>query len=87
MTRRKYTLERFQVLNDFVDHGLAELSRSEIAVYMTLFRDTRPTGLARTSLTELSRRGGDRFRRSEPMAIALVPSRRDQVRLTPARLG
>jgi DNA-binding MarR family transcriptional regulator len=58
MTRRHYTLERFQVLNDFVDHGLADLSRSEIAVYMILFRDTRPTGLARTSLTELSRRGG-----------------------------
>ena len=55
MTRRHYTLERFQVLNDFVDHGLADLSRSEIAVYMILFRDTRPTGLARTSLTELSR--------------------------------
>ena len=40
MTRRHYTLERFQVLNDFVDHGLADLSRSEIAVYMILFRDT-----------------------------------------------
>jgi DNA-binding MarR family transcriptional regulator len=58
MTRRRYTLERFQVLNDFVDHGLADLSRSEVAVYLILFRDTQPTGLARTSLTELARRGG-----------------------------
>ncbi len=58
MTRRRYTLERFQVLNAFVDHGLADLSRSEIAVYMILFRDTKPTGLARTSRTELARRGG-----------------------------
>jgi hypothetical protein len=58
MTRRRYTLERFHVLNDFVDHGLADLSRSEVAVYLILFRDTKPTGLARTSLTELARRGG-----------------------------
>ncbi len=58
MKRREYTLERFQVLNDFVDLGLADLSRSEIAVYLILFRDTRPSGLARTSLTEFSRRGG-----------------------------
>jgi DNA-binding MarR family transcriptional regulator len=58
MTRRRYTLERFQVLNDFVDHGLADLSRSEIGVYLILWRDTQPTGLARTSLTELARRGG-----------------------------
>jgi DNA-binding MarR family transcriptional regulator len=55
---RRYTLERFQVLNDFVDHGLADLSRSEIGVYLILWRDTKPTGLARTSRTELARRGG-----------------------------
>jgi hypothetical protein len=58
VTRRKYALERFQVLNDFVDLGLADLSRSEIGVYLILWRDTKPTGLARTSLTELARRGG-----------------------------
>jgi hypothetical protein len=58
MTRRRYTLDRFHVLNEFVDHGVADLSRSEIAVYLILFRDTKPTGLARTSLTEFARRGG-----------------------------
>jgi hypothetical protein len=59
MTRRKrISLERFQVLNDFVDLGLSQLSRSEIAVYLILFRDTKPTGLARTARTELARRGG-----------------------------
>jgi DNA-binding transcriptional ArsR family regulator len=56
--RRKISLERFKVLNDFVDLGLSQLSRSEIAVYLILFRDTKPTGLARTSRTELARRGG-----------------------------
>jgi hypothetical protein len=58
MTRRRYALERFQVLNDFVDHGLADLSQSEIGVYLTLWRDTRPTGLARTSRSEMARLGG-----------------------------
>ncbi len=59
MTRpRHISLERFKVLNDFVDLGMAQLSRSEIAVYLIVFRDTKPTGLARTSRTELARRGG-----------------------------
>ena len=56
--RRRNSLERFKALNDFVDVGMAQLSRSEIAVYLIVFRDTKPTGLARTSRTELARRGG-----------------------------
>jgi hypothetical protein len=52
------SLERFLILNDFVDLGLAKLPRSQIATYLVLFRDTRPTGLARTGLSDLARRGG-----------------------------
>jgi hypothetical protein len=58
MTRRRISLERFKVLNDFVDLGMAKLTRSQIAVYLTLYRDTKPNGLARTSRSELACRGG-----------------------------
>lgn len=56
--RRKQALQRFEMLNNFVDLGLSQLTRSEIAVYLILFRDTQPNGLARTSLPDLARRGG-----------------------------
>jgi hypothetical protein len=55
---RRRSLERFQVLNGFVDFGLAQLSRSEMAAWLILYRDTKPSGLARTSLSDLARRGG-----------------------------
>lgn len=71
-TRRRVTLQRFQVLNDFVDHGLADLSRSEIAVYLILYRDTKPTGLARTSRTELARRGGMTERQASRALTKLI---------------
>jgi predicted DNA-binding transcriptional regulator len=73
MTRRKkVSLERWQVFNDFVDQGLAKLSRSEIAVYLILFRDTKPTGLARTSRSELARRGGISERQASRALQALI---------------
>jgi hypothetical protein len=49
--------ERFAVLNAFVDFGLADLSRAEIAVWLVLYRDTRD-GTARTSYDDLARRAG-----------------------------
>jgi hypothetical protein len=49
--------ERFAVLNGFVDFGLAELSRAEIAVWLVLYRDTRD-GTARTSYDDMARRAG-----------------------------
>jgi hypothetical protein len=55
---RQPSLERFQVLNGFVDFGLAGLSRSEVACWLILFRDCKPNGLSSTSLSDLSRRGG-----------------------------
>ncbi len=70
--RRRNSLERFKVLNDFVDVGMAQLSRSEIAVYLIVFRDTKPTGLARTSRTELARRGGMTERQASRALTKLI---------------
>jgi hypothetical protein len=49
--------ERFSVLNAFVDFALADLCRTEVAVWLLLFRDTRD-GTARTSYDDLARRAG-----------------------------
>src|SRR5690242_3669922 len=52
------TVGRFQMLNAFVDNTLAELSRAEIAVWLILYRDTKPNGTVRTAMTDLVRRAG-----------------------------
>jgi DNA-binding MarR family transcriptional regulator len=49
---------RFELLNAFVDTGMADLSRGELAVWLILYRDTKRDGTARTSLDDLARRGG-----------------------------
>ena len=55
-TKRQSGL-RFEVLNAFVDGGMPGLSRGELAVWLILYRDTKPDGTARTSLDDLARRG------------------------------
>ncbi len=50
--------DRFAVLNAFVDFTLSTLTRAEIAVWLLLWRDTKPDGLARTSQADLARRAG-----------------------------
>jgi hypothetical protein len=57
-TSRRESRLRFDTLNAFVDTGMAELSRAELAVWFTLFRDTKRDGTARASLDDLARRGG-----------------------------
>lgn len=56
--RTKETAGRFAVINAFADVTLAELDRSEIAVWFLLWRDTKPDGLAKTSQADLARRAG-----------------------------
>lgn len=56
-TKRRVGL-RFEMLNAFTDRGMADLSRAELAVWLILYRDTKPDGTARTSLDDLARRGG-----------------------------
>src|SRR5580698_3593636 len=63
MTARRTTSKRasrlrFELLNAFVDSGMADLSRAELAVWFILYRDTKKDGTARTSLDDLARRGG-----------------------------
>ena len=51
--------ERWSVFNAFVDASMMSLNRSELAVWLVLFRDTKgDTGLARTGQTDLARRCG-----------------------------
>jgi len=54
---RRKTGNRFAVLNSFVDTAAAKLSRSEILVWMILYRDTR-NDISRTSQVDIARRAG-----------------------------
>lgn len=56
--RRRQAGNRFATLNAFADATLRDLDRAEIAVWLLLFRDTKPEGLARTSQADLARRAG-----------------------------
>lgn len=52
---RGKTGNRFAVLNAFVDATAGDLSRSEILVWLVLYRDTR-NGIATTSQADIARR-------------------------------
>ncbi|EMI52186.1 helix-turn-helix domain-containing protein [Rhodopirellula sallentina] len=59
-TRRKpkrQTADRFAVLNAFADFTAKELRRSELLVWLTLYRDTRE-GVATTSQRDIANRCG-----------------------------
>jgi DNA-binding MarR family transcriptional regulator len=56
--RKRESRLRFETLNAFVDSGMADLSRAELAVWLALFRDTKSNGTARASLDDIARRGG-----------------------------
>jgi hypothetical protein len=49
---------RFLAINAFLDVTMAGLDRAELAVWLLLWRDTKPDGLARTSQSDLARRAG-----------------------------
>ncbi|MBX7255706.1 MAG: helix-turn-helix domain-containing protein [Candidatus Hydrogenedentes bacterium] len=46
------------MLNTFVDFALATVERTDAAVWLVLYRDTRRDGIARTSKTAIARRAG-----------------------------
>jgi DNA-binding MarR family transcriptional regulator len=60
MKRSKQTYYQawFRNLAGFVDDGVRSLTRSELAVYLILMRDTKLDGTARVALTDLATRGG-----------------------------
>jgi len=63
------------VLNGFVDGVMGTLPRAAALVWVCLWRDTKPDGLARTAVTDLARRiGGDR--RTVLRALRLLADRR-----------
>jgi len=55
---RKRSGGRFTEINGFIDCTLATLTPSEAAIWLILWRDTKPNGLARTGQTDLARRAG-----------------------------
>jgi hypothetical protein len=58
VSKQRYYRFWFQNLAGFVDQGVRTLSRSELATYLILLRDTRPNGTARVGLGDLAERGG-----------------------------
>ena len=65
---------RFAVLNGFVDGIMGTLPRAAALVWVCLWRDTKPDGLARTAVTDLARRIGS-DRRSVLRALRLLDDR------------
>jgi len=51
------TRDRFEMLNKFADFTAGKLNRSELLVWLTLYRDTRD-GIAKTGQADLARRTG-----------------------------
>lgn len=49
---------RFQSINAFIDVTMAGLTPAARSVWLILWRDTKPTGLAQTSQESLARRAG-----------------------------
>lgn len=56
--RRQRHYGRFTVLNGFVDASMGTLPRAAALVWVCLWRDTKPDGLARTAVADLARRVG-----------------------------
>jgi Helix-turn-helix domain len=55
--RKRKTADRFAVLNAFIDLTAGELPRSEVMVWLVLYRDTK-NGVAKTSQADIARRAG-----------------------------
>jgi hypothetical protein len=58
VSKQRYYRLWFQNLAGFVDEGVQTLSRSELATYLILLRDTQPNGTARAGLDDIAKRGG-----------------------------
>jgi hypothetical protein len=55
---RRRALGRFQCINAFIDATMAELTPAERSVWLILWRDTKPNGVAATSQASLAQRAG-----------------------------
>lgn len=54
---KRSTVDRFAVLNAFVDFTLRDLTRPDLAVWLVLYRDTKD-GIAKTAQSDIARRTG-----------------------------
>ena len=70
VTRR--ARDRFAEINGFVDYTLAHLTPSAVAVWLILWRDTKPNELARTGQADLARRAGVSERAVRKALVELV---------------
>jgi hypothetical protein len=57
-TTKRRSGVRFETLNAFVDEGMRLLSPHEAVVWLVLYRDSKPDGIARTAVDDVARRGG-----------------------------
>ena len=73
-TKRESRL-RFETLNAFVDSGMADLTRAELALWLVLYRDTKRDGTACASLGDIARRAGIE-RRSATRAVGKLVRRK-----------
>ena len=79
--RRQRHYGRFAVLNGFVDGVMGTLPRAAALVWVCLYRDTKPDGLARTAVADLARRvGGDRSTVIRAVRLLVERGRLDVVR-------
>ncbi|MDB5311279.1 MAG: transcriptional regulator [Gemmataceae bacterium] len=74
-TARKQTRGRFAEINGFIDVTLKDLKPSEIAIWLILWRDTKPNGLVQTGESDLARRSGYRLRMVKYAVAGLVAKR------------
>lgn len=49
---------RWTMLNDFIDYGQRHLTSSAVRVWLVLFRETKPDGLARITVEQIAARAG-----------------------------
>ena len=69
---RRRAAERWEILNAFVDFTMARLTPARVRVWLVLFRDTKPDGLARTGQADVARRAGVSVRTVQRAVAALT---------------
>lgn len=56
--KKRTSSSRFSEINGFIDYTLANLTPVAAKVWLILWRDTKPNGVARTGQADLARRSG-----------------------------
>jgi len=84
---RKQSRGRFGEINGFIDYTLASLTRSEVVVWLVLFRDTKANwGNAQTGQGDIARRAGLSTRGVRKALVGLIGKGLVRV-VRPGRIG